>query len=415
MPLASRIRVRPTRRRAWSSARTARSPVTGRRARHLQGHDGRPARRAGDAHCAVEGREPPGDTRQPRRRPGRRRRGRRRRRRAAAACRRACADTQARPAPECLTMLARHSATAKYAADSTGAGSVAGHVQRERDRQRDRQRQRLDARRPARGRRAPADGCRGPPTRRSSSAEIVVSRASRSSSAAALGVGGRSASRRGRRSCRPRRSGPGRRRAGRARSGVPRRRSGRASRCGTRRPPRPGARAARPGSGRGCCARRAPGRAPVRASRTTRRRAAARRAAPAATTRRRRRRWRRRGGRTGAISSATGSTDITNPPVAENHRNADVAPARLVAQPAHRPGDEVACPSVSAYPAVIRSPSRAPLTRRCTAVSAAVAGTTASARAKPTTTSPSGTQRIDRIASASAGMPSQRVARRRPR
>ena len=105
---------------------------------------------------------------------------------------------------------------------------------------------------------------------------------------------------------------------------------------------------------------------------------------------------------TGETRKATGSTDITKPPVAENHRNPTSRHRALsVSQRSGRVTRLV--PLVSAYAEGIRTPSRSPLTRRWTAVSAAVAGTTANARAKPTTTRPSGTHRIDRIARASDG------------
>ena len=320
MPLASRIRVRPTRSRAWSSARTARSRSG--RARHLQGHDGRPARRAGDVHCAVEGREPPGDTGQPAARRGRRRRGRRRRPRAAARRRRGVPTTQARPAPACLTMLVealgdrevgrrldrrgqRRRAGRRRRVTGSGIGSASASIaagqaavgQHRRVDAADHRAQVLQRRRPSS--RGPRAAARPRPPGRC-----------------------RSASRRGRRSCRPRRSGPGRRRAGRARSGAPRPRV--VERLGARRGDlaRPGARAARPGSGprmlrsasarpRTSAGRDAPPGDQQRAVEQDQQ------PPPAAAVDQRA----RSGGRPAPSAAPTGSTDITNPPVAENHRN----------------------------------------------------------------------------------------------
>jgi hypothetical protein len=105
---------------------------------------------------------------------------------------------------------------------------------------------------------------------------------------------------------------------------------------------------------------------------------------------------------TGETRSATGSTDSTKPPVAENHRKP--TSRHRAGSRSHRTGRVAGLvPFVPAYPAGMRTPSRSPLTLRWTAVSAAVAGTTASARRNPTATSPSGTHRIDKMASASAG------------
>ena len=60
---------------------------------------------------------------------------------------------------------------------------------------------------------------------------------------------------------------------------------------------------------------------------------------------------------TGVASSATGSTDITNPPVAENHRNPTSRQRALsVSQRIGRVTRFVF--AVSAYSVLIRSPSR---------------------------------------------------------
>ena len=124
---------------------------------------------------------------------------------------------------------------------------------------------------------------------------------------------------------------------------------------------------ARPGCGRGGCARppRRPGPAP--AWRTTRRPAADRRARPGATTGapveyRAPSRW-----MTGATRSATGRTDITKPPVAENHRDPTSRQrAGSVSQLTGRV--TTLSPVVSAYAVVMVSPSSWPLSRRCSAV-----------------------------------------------
>src|SRR6185437_13069340 len=63
-PWAVSSRTRPSRRRAWSSARTTRIGVPSL-ARHFQHHPGRPADRAVDDQPAVEGRQPPPDAGQP--------------------------------------------------------------------------------------------------------------------------------------------------------------------------------------------------------------------------------------------------------------------------------------------------------------------------------------------------------------
>ena len=329
-------------------------------------------------------------------RPGPRRPGRRRRPRAAAPRRRARTRTQARVASACLTMLARHSATAKYAADSTGGGS-AGSVDGHRDRDRDRQRERLDRRRRARGRPAPAGGCRAPPSAGPPERDTVVSRASRSSAAAASGSVPISFS------ARPtfmpteaiRAWAPS------CRSRSIRRTSAalwsRVSRARRRRPPRPGARArstraraedAALGQGPGADQRR--GRPPPdEQQRAVEQRPAATTSQPPSTSAPTR-------CVTGATSSATGRHRQHEPAGRREPQEPEVPPAGLVAQPAERPGDHVV-PAVSAYAAGIGSPSSVPLIRRCTAVSAAVAGTTPRASTKPTVISPRGMARIVRM------------------
>ena len=186
MSLASRIRVSPTRSRAWSSARTALSCAV----RGLVWHGtsmvttvGPPAGLSttivpsnAASRFATPARPEPAGSAPPRPSSPTTRCS------TSPSCR---TRTQARVASACLTVLARHSATAKYAADSTGGGSAGastvtvigsgiGSASASRP--------------PASPRSASAGGWMPRTTeRRSSSALTVVSRASRSSAAAASG------------------------------------------------------------------------------------------------------------------------------------------------------------------------------------------------------------------------------------